>query len=67
MDSDMVSNHALNYRQDGTSNDGHIQDAGSISGQRAEFRDSQTEDCRKHDRVEQTNSEDGPHREVSAR
>jgi hypothetical protein len=62
----MVSNDSLNYRENRTAHDGHIQDAGSASAQRTELCFSQTKNGREHNRVEEPDGEDGPHCHVTA-
>ena len=61
VNSDAVSDHPLQHRQNGTADNGHIQKTRCVSSQRAKFGYSQTEDCREHDRVEQSDAQDGPH------
>jgi hypothetical protein len=61
-----VSNYSLNYREDRPAYDGHIQDAGPASTQRTELCFSQTKDGREHDRVEEPDGKDAPHRCMAA-
>src|SRR5580658_2047 len=63
---DMIGNHALNHGENRASDDRHIQNARSISGERSELRHAQREDGGKHDRVKQADGKNGPHRRVSA-
>src|SRR5713101_2927180 len=58
---DKVSCFADQVWNDGTAHDRHVQDAGSVSGERSEFRDPQSENTREHNRVEQAHRQDGPH------
>ena len=67
VNSDAVSNCSLDQGNDCAAYDGHIQDAGSISSQRAQFSDSETENCWKHDGIEKANRQDAPHGKVPVR
>lgn len=66
VDSDVVSNYALNEWHDRAAHDRHIQNAGTISCQRAEFGYSQTADAREHNRIDKSDSQNTPHGDVSA-
>src|SRR5258707_12380471 len=50
---DKVSNLTNQPWNDGATYDRHVQDAGSVSSERSEFRDPQSEYTREHNRVEQ--------------
>ena len=67
MNSDVVSDHTLDQRNDCAPHDGHVQNAGCIARQRSEFSHSQTENCWKHDGIEEPNGQDAPHGEVAVR
>ena len=61
-----VGNYTLDDRQYCAAHDGHVQDAGAIARQGAEFCYSQGEDRGEHDRVEEPHGENCPHRRMSA-
>src|SRR5437660_8618963 len=65
MNSDMVGNYALDQRDDRAPDNGHIQNAGTISCQRPKFGHSKTEYAREHDGVEKSDCQNGPHGDVS--
>src|SRR5580698_11172210 len=57
-----LANQIWNYC---AADDRHIEDARTVAGQRAQFCDSQGEDAGEHDRVKESDGENGPHRDVS--
>ena len=66
VNSDVVSNYALNEWHDRAAHDRHIQNTGTISGQRPEFGYSKTEDAGEHDGVEESDCQNAPHGDVGS-
>src|SRR5260370_30395024 len=67
MNPHVICNDALDYGQDCTAYDSHIQEAGAVSREGTKFRHSQAEDRGKHDRVEEPDGENAPHRGAPTR
>src|SRR5215471_19165631 len=67
MNSDVVSDHTLDQRDDCAAHDRHIQNAGCIACQRPELSHSQTENCWEHDGIEKPDGQDAPHGEMAVR
>src|SRR6267143_949759 len=63
---DMVCDGTLYHGKDCTAHDGHGQYAGSAPRQWTQFCHSQTEDGGEHDRVEEPDRKNGPHRRMPA-
>ena len=59
MNPKVIGNHALNERQNRTAHDRHIQNAGTVSGNRGCFHYAQGENSGEHDRVEETDDQNG--------
>src|SRR5579863_1012520 len=66
MDSNTVGDKSLNDRKNCASNDRHRKNSRTASRLWAEFSQSQAEDGRKHDGIEEPDGEHAPHRCVSA-
>src|SRR5438876_10263908 len=66
VNADMIRNRPLNKRQNCTTHDSHIQNAGCISRQRPKLGHSKTKDAREHDGVEESNCKNAPHGDVPA-
>src|SRR5215469_3457212 len=64
MNPDVICYDTLDHRQDCAAYDSHIQQARPASRKRTEFRNAQAEDRGKHDRVEEPDGENAPHRGV---
>src|SRR5215470_14527589 len=64
MNSHVICNDALDHRQDCAAYDSHIQEAGAAARERAELCYTQAEDRGKHDRIEEPDGENAPHRGV---
>src|SRR5215470_8205828 len=65
VDPDPNGDGSLDQRENRAPDDGHVQDAGAAAGERAELGHPQAEDRRKHDRVEEADGQDAPHRDVA--
>src|SRR6266496_6669121 len=64
---DAVCDCSLRDWQDGSANDGHDHDSGTVAGERTEFRNTEGEDAGEHDGVEETYGENAPHCHVTGR
>src|SRR5580698_10982147 len=66
LNSGPVGNKALGERDHGSSHDRHVKNSRTISRQRTKFSQAQSEDAGEHDGVEESDSEDAPHGNMSA-
>jgi len=66
VDADVVGDPALGYGKDGSADDGHDHDTGTVSGEGSEFGDAQGEDAGEHNRVEEADEDDAVHGDVAA-
>src|SRR6266404_2334539 len=62
---DYVSGLSDHPRDDCSAHDGHVQEARTLTCKRAQLRDAHGKNARKHDRVEQADRQNGPHRHVA--
>src|SRR5208337_4495329 len=62
VNSDSVGDVALCQRNYRSSYDRHVEDSGTISGQRTEFSQTESENAREHNGIEKPHGKDAPHR-----
>ena len=67
MDSDVIGNPPLRYRDDGSANNRHDHDSGTVACQGSEFGHTQCEDAGEHDRVKEPDQNDGVHGNLPGR
>src|SRR5258708_2472860 len=67
MDTDTIRNCALQDRDNGSADDRHDHDSGTVTGKRPKFSHSQREDAREHDGIKKANSDDTPHGRMARR
>ena len=61
MDADLVGDSALYDGNNRAPHDAHNEQSGTLSRQRTEARNTQGENAREHNGIEETHQDDGPH------